>query len=130
MDNPETKIRRQRLRLWFSTRPIPKDEKSYLSQLMGGKAPFGEKAARRLEKDYGMGKGWLDQPSDGNTEPGPDVVGRLPLISQVQAGMWSEIFDNFAPGDAEDWLPCPEKVIPQPFLKRVLAPFFDIEPAR
>lgn len=34
-------------------------------------------------------------------------VGKLPLISWVQAGDWSEIVDNFQPGDAEDWIACP-----------------------
>ncbi|WP_186276559.1 LexA family protein [Burkholderia gladioli] len=33
--------------------------------------------------------------------------GKLPLISWVQAGAWSEIVDNFQPGDAEDWIACP-----------------------
>lgn len=44
---------------------------------------------------------------DENVEPGPDFRGKLPLISWVQAGEWSDIVDNFAPGDAEDWIPCP-----------------------
>ena len=30
--------------------------------------------------------------------------GRVSLISWVQAGLWSEIADNFAPGKAEDWV--------------------------
>ncbi|WP_175813341.1 LexA family protein [Burkholderia contaminans] len=34
-------------------------------------------------------------------------VGKLPLISWVQAGDWSEIVDNFQPGDAEEWIACP-----------------------
>lgn len=58
-----TENRRARLRLWFSDKSIPPKEKSYLSQLMKGKAPFGEKAARRLETDYRMGGGYLDAPT-------------------------------------------------------------------
>lgn len=42
-----------------------------------------------------------------NTEPGPDIKGCVPLISWVQAGAWAEIIDNFTPGNAEEWLPCP-----------------------
>jgi len=42
-----------------------------------------------------------------NVEPGPDMKGKVPLISHVQAGEWSEIIDTFQPGDAEQWLPCP-----------------------
>lgn len=57
-----TSNRRARLRLWFSDRSVPANEKSYISQLMNGKAPFGEKAARRLENDYQMGSGYLDVP--------------------------------------------------------------------
>lgn len=40
-----------------------------------------------------------------NVSPGPDVRGRYPLISEVQAGAWTELCDHFQPGDAEEWLP-------------------------
>ena len=39
-----------------------------------------------------------------NTEPAPVGVRKIPVISAIQAGMWAEISDNFAPGDADDWL--------------------------
>lgn len=52
--------RREKLRLWFDERPIPSEEKSYISQLMSGKSAFGEKAARRLETTYSMPAGYLD----------------------------------------------------------------------
>ena len=55
-----TEVRRANLRRWFENRTLPEREKSYLSQLMGGKASFGEKAARRLESTYGMPGGYLD----------------------------------------------------------------------
>lgn len=42
-----------------------------------------------------------------NIEYGPDIKGSCPLISFVQAGKWQEIIDNFQPGDAEAWIPCP-----------------------
>lgn len=54
-----------------------------------------------------------------NTEPGPDIRGVVPLISWVQAGAWSEVIDNFAPGDAEEWLPCPIAHGPRTFVLRV-----------
>jgi transcriptional regulator with XRE-family HTH domain len=57
--------RRARLKEWFSDKTLPKKEKSYLSQLIGGKASFGEKAARRLENTYGMPDGHLDAPFRG-----------------------------------------------------------------
>lgn len=54
-----------------------------------------------------------------NTEPGPDIRGAVPLISWAQAGAWSEVIDNFAPGDAEEWLPCPVAHGPRTFVLRV-----------
>lgn len=45
--------------------------------------------------------------------------GKLPLISDVQAGEWSDIVDHFQPGDAEDWLPCPFRHGPNAFILRV-----------
>lgn len=66
-------IRRLRLKEWFGDKPIPEREKSYLSQLMGGKASFGERAARRLESEYGMPAGYLDMDFDGIT-PMPRVL--------------------------------------------------------
>lgn len=31
-------------------------------------------------------------------------VRRVPLISYIQAGLWSEVVDNFSVGDADEWL--------------------------
>lgn len=110
MEKDIADVRRERLREWFSTRSIPEKEKSYLSQLMGGKASFGERAARRLEKTYHMGEKYLDtavgwaEASEGNVSPALLGSRRIPLISSVQAGAWTEITDNYAPGDAADWL--------------------------
>lgn len=42
-----------------------------------------------------------------NTEPGPDLRGKVPLISWVQAGTWCEAADPLHPGEAERWLDCP-----------------------
>lgn len=112
-------IRRQQLRRWFQGRTLPQHEKSYLSQLMHGKASFGERAARRLERDYGMPPGYLDRPADSNVEPGPDIAGLVPLISWVQAGHWAEIAGSLTPADAEEWLPCPVKCGPRTFVLRV-----------
>ena len=37
---------------------------------------------------------------------GPATIGvrRVPLISYIQAGHWSEVVDNFSVGDADEWL--------------------------
>ena len=39
--------------------------------------------------------------ADSNTLPGPEIRGRVPLISWVQAGAWSEVIDNLQPGEGE-----------------------------
>lgn len=65
MDTKE--IRRKRLAEWFSSRTLPEKEKSYLSQLINGKSSFGERAARRIERDYGMPAGYLDSELEGKS---------------------------------------------------------------
>ncbi len=56
-------IRRKRLKEWFSDKPLPEKDRSYLSQLINGKSSFGEKAAARIENDYRMPIGYLSNPS-------------------------------------------------------------------
>lgn len=81
-----------------------------------GAKTIGEDFAREIEAAFGLERYTLDSESMGliaattsehNVGPGPEIKGRIPLISWVQAGDWCEAIDNFAPGDAEDWLPCP-----------------------
>lgn len=55
-------IRRANLRAWVQQNGTPSKEKSYFSQVLSGTAPLGERAARRLERDYRMGEGYLDMP--------------------------------------------------------------------
>ncbi|MEJ1414262.1 MAG: LexA family transcriptional regulator [Candidatus Sedimenticola sp. (ex Thyasira tokunagai)] len=43
----------------------------------------------------------------GNTSPGPQTKGLIPLISWVAAGAWTAIEDPYEIGDAEKWMPCP-----------------------
>jgi SOS-response transcriptional repressor LexA len=40
-----------------------------------------------------------------NVSTGPEIKGKVPLISWVQAGAWSTAVDNLHPGDAEEWIP-------------------------
>lgn len=53
-------IRINNLKEWFKNRTLPLKDKSLISQLMSGRASFGEKVSRRLEAEYGMGEGYLD----------------------------------------------------------------------
>ena len=54
-----------------------------------------------------------------NTEPGPNIIGRVPLISLVQAGHWAEIIDNYLPGQADEWRLTTAKVSKNAFALRV-----------
>ena len=72
---------------------------------------FGDASARHVELTLGLPIGYFNQTttSPGKTsvkgvtgtavEPGPDIKGRVPLISYVQAGNWSEAIE-FMPDDA------------------------------
>jgi SOS-response transcriptional repressor LexA len=44
---------------------------------------------------------------------------RVPLISWVAAGTWSEAIDLYEVGDAEVWMPCPDPIGPRGFALRV-----------
>lgn len=81
-------IRRRRLRLWLTGRTAPAKEKSYFSQLLKDGNSFGERAARRLERDYGMGANYLDQPlALGEAEASsPDEAGRAPGMAPADVG--------------------------------------------
>ncbi len=59
------------------------------------------------------------KPNYPNTSPGPAPKPPVPLISWVQAGEWCGVVDNFAPGDADEWLPCPKAHGPNTFALRV-----------
>ena len=52
-------------------------------------------------------------------EPGPDIKGYCPLISWIQAGAWCGVIDNFQPGDAESWHPCPVSHGPRTYVLKV-----------
>jgi hypothetical protein len=54
-------LRRHNLRAWVERHGRPSTEKSYFSQLLKDQS-FGERVARRLERQYGMGEGFLDAP--------------------------------------------------------------------
>ena len=77
---------------------------SATSDLLQGRKSFGEKMARSIERNAGWPAMSLDQPDgSGNTEPGPAIRGRIPLISWVRAGAFCQTVDQFEPGDAEKY---------------------------
>ncbi|VEJ54593.1 LexA family protein [Pragia fontium] len=109
------KIRQKRLKHWFADKAIPQKEKSYLSQLINGKASFGERAARRLENTYGMPDKYLDQDlydDAGNVKYVERTTnGRAyPLVSWVSAGSWLEAVEPYNENDIDEWPATTENV--------------------
>ncbi|MFG8479014.1 LexA family protein [Pseudomonas aeruginosa] len=49
----------------------------------------------------------------------PQTFTAIPVISWVSAGNWSEAIDLYAIGDAEEWMPCPDRIGPRGFALRV-----------
>jgi len=110
---------------------------AYLSQILSTKNPrnMGDDVARHIEEGCGKPVGWMDKYHGvvnedkieygplriivQNTEIGPDIRGRVPLISFVQAGMWCETIDIYHVGDAEAWMPCPVSHGPRTYCLRV-----------
>lgn len=88
-----------------------------LGQYLAGYRNMGEKTARKIEQGAGKPLGWLDD-LEANVE---DLAlrGRVPLISWVAAGSWSNVNDPYVVGDAEDWLACPVKHSSKTFALRV-----------
>jgi SOS-response transcriptional repressor LexA len=81
-------------------------------------------AAARLARASGFRAEWLAhgegaERDTANTAPGPQIRGRVPLISRVQAGTWDTAHDPLAPGDAEAWLDCPASCSPSTYALRV-----------
>lgn len=101
----------------------------YLSQIKnqaldsktGKPRQMGSALARKLESGCGKPFGWMDTDhrSPSNVEPGPDVKGVYPLLSSVQAGMWTELCDSFTREDAQDWYPSTKSLGPCGYMLRV-----------
>jgi len=65
------------------------------------------------------GEGEMHAP---NTTVGPEIRGRVPLISFVQAGNFSSIVDNFHPGEADEWVETTVPIHRHTFALRVSGP--------
>lgn len=73
----------------------------------GGTAPKRQRM-EVVSKVFGMAVNELMGVSGReNTEPGPQLRGRVPLISWVRAGQFTDAADPFIAGDAERWMDCP-----------------------
>lgn len=87
-------------------------------------------AATKLSEKSGFSAVWLAKgtlpkmardlpPPVGNTSPGPDIRGKVPLISWVQAGEWCTAADPHLPGQADRWMDCPVNHSASTFTLRV-----------
>jgi transcriptional regulator with XRE-family HTH domain len=98
-------IRRARLRQWFTGKKLPEKEKSYLSQLLSGKASFGERAAGRLEREYGMDEGYLSKPLSADPLNPDAKIGHEPKaeqpLSQRQLALLG-LFDGLTEGQQDE----------------------------
>jgi len=98
------------------------DGVGYINRMMAKYDNVGKKTARKLEAGLELEKGWFDLPHPdlwigndfadhlGVEETASKYIrpkGKVPVISWMQAGKWRDSPDNYAPGDAEEWLECP-----------------------
>ncbi|RZS31687.1 LexA family protein [Corticibacter populi] len=86
----------------------------YKSLIESQNAADTARAARYLVEQYNSTE--HDSP---NISAARSTHGPYPLISDVQAGDWTEICDNFASGDAERWLMSAHNLGPHGYLLRV-----------
>lgn len=105
---------------------------SMLSQHLSGHRPLSLSAATAYAKGFGVTL-WEISPrlarevaaanypqnNLANVEPGPDVKGFYPLLSSVQAGMWTELCASFTREDAQDWHPSTKNLGPCGYMLRV-----------
>ncbi|MEH6500129.1 LexA family protein [Halopseudomonas aestusnigri] len=80
---------------------------------------IGEQVAREIEKAFNIPKGALDFPEHQNVSAGRPAGRQLPVIGSVVAGTFCEAFDQFHPGDAEEWIEAPGPVGPNAFILRI-----------
>lgn len=94
-----------------------KRESSYVSRMM---YPKGKPGRKRIADDmreiievaFNKPKYWLDGEEKASADfskhkniiPAPDSTRRVPIISYVQAGVWTETTDPHHPGDADNWI--------------------------
>lgn len=73
----------------------------------GNARGMGDALATKLERALGKPDGWMDLPLP---DPSPSNVKevapkrRVPLISWVRAGSWSDVEDQYHPGEADEWV--------------------------
>lgn len=67
---------------------------------------ISSRSCRFIEKSLGLREGWFDIEHHSNVES-IEVLGMVPVISWVAAGLWTPITDQSI--EPSEWLPCPVK---------------------
>lgn len=77
-----------------------------ISRLERGKQGYSDEMLQRIAKALGCGMADLFAAADGagNVASIPIGTRRIPLVDYVQAGVWTEVADPYAVGDAAEWL--------------------------
>lgn len=63
----------------------------------------------------GMGSAGAPMIHSHDIKPGPQIQGKLPLITWAQARNWEQLVNTFTQKDASDWLDCPVPHSPKSF---------------
>jgi SOS-response transcriptional repressor LexA len=74
-----------------------------------GYRKMSDVAFEKIEDAFNLGRGWFDGigTPTANFIIEPSRVGKVPIVSWVQARKWCGGIEIFEPGNAEKWLPCP-----------------------
>lgn len=79
---------------------------STISRVIRGDTQATTETVEDLAKAFGVTTAQLMTPSAGMTNITPASLGvrQIPMISYVQAGVWTSIVDSYHPGDGAEWL--------------------------
>jgi len=79
---------------------------SSISRILRADTQATAETIEAIARAFGITTSHLMSPGLGTTNVTPAAIGlrQIPLISCVQAGMWTEIADAYTPGDGADWL--------------------------
>lgn len=113
-----TRVRARRLELGYSQGELAARIGHKISQVGISNLESRDSASSRYSGELALAlkvnRNWLEKGRgaksiDANVESGPRLEGKVPLISWVQAGKWTQAADPYAIGDAEEWVDSPVK---------------------
>lgn len=79
---------------------------SSISRILRGDTKATTETVEEIAKAFGVTTAQLLTPCTGMTNISPASLGvrQIPMISYVQAGVWTSIVDSYHPGDGAEWL--------------------------